>query len=138
MPRKRSSASADRQRIDRLLKEFSRTLRAFCEHDPLVRGSFETLRRRCGKKRCRCVDGALHETFVFIDRSTGKRRIQKATVGQAQALRKPAKRYRSLKVSRARLSRIHEEILSVCDRLSEHRLRQGEKLLRRFAPKSRS
>ena len=91
------NASADRQNIDRLLKEFSKTVRAFCEYDPLVRGSFETLRRRCGKEPCRCLEGKLHETAVFVDRSSGKRRIQKSTVAQEAALKKPVKRYQSVR-----------------------------------------
>lgn len=138
MARKRYNASADRQNLDRLLKEFSKTVRAFCEYDPLVRGSFETLRRRCGKEPCRCLEGKLHETAVFVDRSSGKRRIQKSNVAQEAALKKPVKRYRSLRSCRARLSRIHDEILACCDRLSDYRLRQGERLVSRFARKSDS
>lgn len=138
MARMRYNASAERQKIRRLETELSEILRAFRERDPLVRGSFQTLRRRCGKEPCRCVDGKLHETVVFIDRSSGKRRIEKSTVAHEHALKKPAKRYQSLKSLRARISEIHDELLGCCDRLSGHRLQQGERLIRRLTPKSGS
>ena len=89
----RYSPGADRQKVDRLLTELSKILQAFCEHDSIVRGSFQMLRRRCGKKPCRCNDGKLHETFVFVDRSSGQRRIERATAGHQHALKKPAKKY---------------------------------------------
>ena len=78
MARARYNASADRKKVDRLVRELSKIVRVFSEYDPLVRGSFQTLRRRCGKDPCCCVDGKLHETSVFVDRSSGKRRIEKA------------------------------------------------------------
>lgn len=138
MVRTRYNASAERQKICRLETELSEILRAFREYDPLVRGSFQTLRRRCGKEPCRCVDGKLHETSVFVDRSSGTRRIEKATVAHEQALQKPANKYQSLKSLRARISKIHDELLSCCDRLSDHRLRKGERLIERLARKGGS
>ena len=138
MDRRRYNASSDRQKVGRLATELSRILRDFCEYDPLVRGSFQVLRRRCGKEPCRCLDGKLHETLVFVDRSSGKRKIEKATVAHEHALKKPAKKYRSLKSLRARVSKIHDELLRCCDRLSDHRLRQGKRLIKRLARRSGS
>lgn len=45
-------------------------------HEPLVvRGSLVTLRRRCGKPSCRCVDGDPHETPALSYSVEGRTRM---------------------------------------------------------------
>lgn len=39
-----------------------------------MRGSLITLRRRCGKPNCRCVDGAAHETPALSYSQHGRTR----------------------------------------------------------------
>jgi len=115
-----------------LQEEFAEILGAFRNHEPLVRGSLQTLRRRCGKDGCRCQRGRHHEALVFIDRSTGTRKARKvlSRSQQQRRLRQLTGRYRELRQLRARLSKLHAEALQCCDRLREHRLSLGEKLLR--------
>ena len=132
MPRRAYEPSVDRRRLDRLTKEFSQTVRAFCDHRPLVRGSFQVFRRRCGKEGCKCLRGELHETVVFIDRDNGQRHIQKVTVGLERALSKPVGGYQGLRKLRARLSKLNAEALGCCDRLCEHRLKAGKRLVARW------
>jgi len=124
--------SSDRQDLDRLAEEFSMIICAFSDHGPMVRGSFRRLLRRCGKERCRCCRGKLHESLVFIEWDGGRRRVRKTTIGKEQALRKPVKRYERLRRLRARLSKIHAEALRLCDRLCEHRLEEGNRILSRW------
>lgn len=126
--------SLDRQRLDRLAKELSEILQAFCGHDRLLRGRLRRLRRRCGKAPCRCQRGALHESLVFVDPGPPKRTIRKVTRGQYQDLRKPVKRYRSLRRLRARLGQLHHEVLACCDRLSAWRLKEGRRALEHRLP----
>jgi hypothetical protein len=132
MARRQYDPSTDRQEIDALIRELSTTLQSFCEPTALVRGSLQRLRRRCGKKRCRCQRGQLHESVVFVDRSGGERKIRKANLGLERELRKPVRRYRNLRRLRARLGKLHAEILRCCDRLSEHRVAEGKRLLSRL------
>jgi hypothetical protein len=94
-----------------------------------VRGGLQTLRRRCGKPRCRCQHGKLHESLVLVERSSGKRKIRKVIVGEHLKLKKPIGRYQSLRRLRARLSKLHREVLKCCDRLCEHRLGEGRRML---------
>ena len=121
--------SPDRQRLRQLQAEFAEILATFREHPPLVRGSLQTLRRRCGKAGCRCERRQGHETFVFVDRSAGGRKVRKVGGEEQRRLRKLTGRFQQLKNLRARLSKLHVEILESCDRLSEYRIGLGRKFL---------
>ncbi len=129
MSRTRYDPSPDRQRIQQLQVEFAKILATFQDHPPLVRGSLQTLRRRCGKAGCRCERGRGHETFVFVDRSTGARKVRKVASEEQRRLRNLTGRYRELRNLRARLSKLHVEVLECCDRLREYRIGLGRKLL---------
>ena len=94
-----------------------------------MRGSLQTLRRRCGKPRCRCTRGQLHETLVFVDRSSGEAVIRKADLRKYRELKKATLRYQLLRKLRARLTKLNREVLEHCDRLMEHRLEEGKGLL---------
>ena len=107
MPRARYDPGVDRKELRDLEAEFSAIRASFCARRHLVRGSFQTLRRRCGKPRCRCTRGQLHETLVFIDRTSGERVIRKASPRQYYELKKATHRYQSLRKLRARLAKLH-------------------------------
>lgn len=129
---RRYDPSLERQTLRHLLEESSRITNAFCEHDPLLRASLEHLRRRCGKERCRCQRGQLHESLVLVDRSSGIRQIRKVQPQEYKALKKLTHKYQALRRLRSRLSRLHGEILALCDRLCVHRLHEGRRLFVRL------
>lgn len=135
-PSKRSARrydpSRDRQTLYRLLSELRKLLDSFCDSRVLVRGKLQTLRRRCGKARCRCTRGSLHESSVFIDRSAGSRIIRTVSAAQRSLLKQPTECYISLRRHRAQISALHHEILATCDRLSSHCLEEGKGLLARL------
>lgn len=120
--------SVDRQRLNALLGEFEGILQLFCEPEPLVRGAFVTLRRRCGKPGCRCRRGRPHETRVFLERRAGRRLVRRLLPKEEQRLRRPARNYRTLLRLRSRLSKLLAEALRACDRLSAFREREGRRL----------
>ena len=122
--------SRDRQKLHRLTVELAQIIRRFCNHEPLVRGNIAALRRVCGKPRCRCQRGHLHETLVFVSPGPLKRTSRKITLGVRQTLSKPVKRYQSLCRLRARMGKLHREALALCDRLSANRLKEGRRLFR--------
>lgn len=122
--------SRDRQKLHGLAAEIAEILRCFCNHQPLLRGNIAELRRTCGKPRCRCQRGQLHETLVFVSPGPRKRTSRKITLGVRQALSKPVMRYRQLCALRARLGKLHREVLELCDRLSNSRLKEGTRLFR--------
>lgn len=126
---KRYDPSRDRKQLERLLAQIEKILETFSDTRPALRARVERLRRRCGKDGCRCQDGGLHESVVLVDRSSGERKIRKVRPGEQLRLRKLTRRYRDLRRGRAQLSKLHAEVLSCCDRLYEHRLREGQRSL---------
>lgn len=122
----------DRQALNRLQIEFSGILQVFCDHEPVLRGRLQILQRRCGKERCRCMRGKLHVSSVLVDSSSGSRRIRKVNSAQYLSLKKPTRKYQALRRLRARLSKLHQEVLGYCDRLKVHRLREGSRTLKRL------
>lgn len=132
MPTKPYDPSPDRQRLSLIAQEFDKVLDAFRGHDPMVNGRFVTLRRRCGKPRCRCLRGALHETEVFIDRSTGRRRTCRATRPLRRGLQAPVRRYRESRRLAVHLRELYRETRRLCRRLDHYRLALGAKLARRL------
>jgi hypothetical protein len=131
MPRPRYDPSVDRQELRLLEEEFSTICESFSARGRLVRGSLQTLRRRCGKPRCRCTRGQLHETLVFVDRTSGGLVVRKANLRQYAELKKATDRYQSLRTLRARLRKLHREVLERCDRLLDYRLKEGKRFLSR-------
>jgi len=132
MPKTHYDASPDRQHLNELLRELSSIIRTFCSDAPAVRGQFVTLRRRCGKSPCRCNQGDLHETEVFVDRSATQRRIYCATREVRARLRLPVSEYRKLRRLRIRLRSLGRELLPICDRLRSYRLEIGAQLAQRL------
>ena len=41
----------------------------------ILRGSIVRLRRKCGQKKCRCINGALHETWALSVKVKGRTQL---------------------------------------------------------------
>ncbi len=121
----RHDASRDRLALSQLIVEFRTVVDAFCATKPLFPGKVVKLRRTCGKTRCRCARGQLHESIVLMDRSAGRPKLRTLELKELGALRKLTRTYRELRRLRARLPGLLREALRLCDRLRDHRLRAG-------------
>lgn len=63
---------------------------------PVLRGSLITVRRRCGKPRCRCVDGiALHESPALSVSVSGRSVTVSLRAGEVAAVRAALARYQA-------------------------------------------
>lgn len=124
--------SLERRRLGLLLAELSDIRDAFCEREPLVEGRFELLRRSCGKSPCRCERGELHETKIFLDRTSGRRRTYKDSSAMRRGLQGPVDNCSRLRRLRVRLRKLQAEFLQTCDRLKDWRIREGVRLVARI------
>jgi hypothetical protein len=62
--------------------------------DPeLVHGSLITLRRKCGKSSCRCVDGEVHETPALSFSVEGRTKIVTLRAGELEPVRGAVEAY---------------------------------------------
>jgi len=129
---RRYDPSRDRKKLYELQREFSQILSCLCEPGPAVRGKVSLLRRRCGKENCRCARGELHVAWVFLEQSSGCRRLRTVSPEERRALRKPTQRYHALRRLRSRLGKLCREALACGDRLRLAQLAEGARVLERM------
>ena len=110
-----------RQKLVALREELGRLLEVFLARDSLVKGSVYTLRRKCGKPSCACARGALHGTLVVSWSEAGRTRLQPLPPGRRGDLRAAVRRYQRFRRARARLVKLHAEMLARIDALDRGR-----------------
>jgi len=110
-----------RQHLVALREELGQLLEVFLARDPLVKGSVYTLRRQCGKPTCACARGALHETVVVSWSEAGRTRLQPLPPGRRGDVRAAVRRYQRFRRARARLVKLHAEMLALIDALDRGR-----------------
>ena len=113
--------SRTRHGLVRLRDELGRLLEVFLARDPLAKGSVYTLRRKCGKPTCACARGDLHGTVVVSWSEGGRTRLQPLPPGRRGDLRAAVRRYQRFRRARARLVKLHGEMLALIDRLDAGR-----------------
>ena len=113
--------SRTRQALVQLRDELGRLLEVFLARDSLVKGSVYTLHRRCGKPTCGCVRGARHSTLVLSWSEAGRTRLRSLPPGRQGELRTAVRRYQRFRRARARLIKLHAEMLARIDALEAGR-----------------
>jgi hypothetical protein len=111
-----------RQELWRAYAAQATTLRRLQRSEPLVRGSFYLLRRKCGKPNCRCARGELHPAYVLTRSEAGKDRLYPVPKAQRAEVRKRAAEYRRFQRARAVLVKRHLRLLALVDQIAEQRL----------------
>jgi len=123
---KRCRVSADlsklRQQLWHAYAALANTLRRLQRSEPMVRGSFYLLRRKCGKPNCRCATGQLHASYVLTRSEAGKDRLYPVPKDQRAQVRKWAAEYRRYQRARAVLTRRQLHLLSLVDQMAQPRL----------------
>ncbi len=113
--------SRTRQALVQLREELGQLLDVFLTRDPLVKGSVYTLHRRCGKPTCGCVRGARHGTLVLSWSEGGRTRLLPLPPGRQGELRAGVRRYQRVRRARARLVKLHAQMLALIDALEAGR-----------------
>lgn len=111
-----------RQPLWRAYAALAVTLRRLQRAQPMIRGSFYLLRRKCGKPNCRCATGQLHGSYVLTRSEAGKDRIYPVPKEQRAEVRKHAAEYRRYQRARAVLVKRHLRLLALVDQMAEQRL----------------
>lgn len=113
--------SRTRQALVQLREECGRLLEVFLGRDPLVKGSVYTLRRRCGKPTCGCAQGELHGTVVLSWSEAGRTRLRSLPPSRRGDVRAAVRRYQRFRRARARLVKLHAQMLRLIDALEAGR-----------------
>ena len=102
-----------RQALVQLRDELGLLLEVFLARDPLVKGSVYELRRKCGKPACACARGELHGTVVLSWSEAGRTRLRSLPPGRRSDVRTAVRRYQRFRRARARLVKLHAEMLAL-------------------------
>jgi hypothetical protein len=112
--------SQARLRLKQLTGELMKLLAIFLARKLLIKGGVYQTKSRCGKPNCKCVkEGALHTIWRLYWTENGKtklRAIKKGTVYDYQQLTANYQRFRE---ARARLVKIHQEMIQLINLLEK-------------------
>lgn len=102
----------ERQKLEEEILEISRGI--------LVRGSLVPMYKACNKGNCKCTRGELHGPFWYLSWYEGGRtRMYFVKAARLERVREAAERYRRWRKIRARLVKLHKQILEGIDALEE-------------------
>ena len=123
MQSKRSLQELSRLRsaLGRLLKDLRSSVEVVLARTPLVKGNVYEMARKCGKPSCACSRGELHRSMVLSWSDQGKTRLLSIPAQRLGELRSKSEAYLRFRRARARVSKIHKEMLLLLDRLEELR-----------------
>lgn len=114
--------------LRKLIEESIKLMTIFMGRKPLLRGGVYQAASKCGKPNCVCVrEGKLHTAWRFYWTEGGKtlnRVISKSEVDYYQKLTRNYKRFRK---ARARLVKIHKEMLELIDILEQRLTKESVK-----------
>jgi len=129
---RRDQASRQRRILLGLLADYGRLLRQILALRELLKGSLYELRTRCGKPSCHCASpqGPPHSTTVLSWSEACRTRLRAVGPEDRARWRRLTEDYRRFRHARARLVKIHAQVLLAVDRL--------EKALLRPAPKKKN
>ena len=113
-----SETSRLRQRLAQLGKEYQRQLEILLrERGPLIRGTFGTRRRVCGRPQCRCTEGQLHESKYLTASDRGRVRQVHVPASDEVRVAEGVRRYGRFGQARARLVESVRVQLKLIDQL---------------------
>lgn len=124
MQTRNERSSRLRQSLLRLRDETARLLQIFLSREPMVVGSVYELRRKCGKVSCCCVQGEPHSSWALSCSHEGKTRLRSIPPGRRVELRLLTRRYQQFRTARARMVKIHQEMIRLIDSLEKLRRRE--------------
>jgi len=98
----------------------------FLQRDPILPGCVYSLRRRCGKPNCRCVQGEFHLTEMLSYRGEGRPQSVTPRPGERETLRKLTQSYQRFRKARAQWTKLQKEVRHVLDEIESARIEEGK------------
>jgi hypothetical protein len=114
----RAKASRLRQRLSEAAEKQQQQLDIVLEaRGPLIRGSFGTRARQCGKPSCRCAAGERHLAKYLAASEQGRMRQVHVPAAEEEHVRAGVERYRHFMSARADLADLAQRQLELVDEL---------------------
>lgn len=116
----RPDASRLRQRLAESERRRSGPVRALlAERGPMIRGTFQSKARRCGKLNCKCARGTAHPTTVLARSEQGELKTRYVPAADRSRVELLASRYQRFRRARAELAKLARQTLELADELQE-------------------
>ncbi len=117
----REQASRQRALLAKLGVQYGGLLRELLSLRDLLKGSVYELKTRCGKPSCHCAapQGPLHSTPVLSWSQAGQTRLRSLSASDLARWRRLTEAYRHFRQARARLVKLHQQILRALNRLEQ-------------------
>jgi len=114
-------ASRQRALLAKLGEQYLHLLQGLLSSRRLLKGSVYALKTRCGKPSCHCAapQGPLHSAHVLSWSHAGKTHLRSLSASDLARWRQLTETYRRFRQARARLVKLHQQILLVLDRLEQ-------------------
>ena len=118
-----------RQKLIQLCQVSRDDLAVFLSDHPLVRGTVYTLRRKCYKPSCRCVQGERHASVVMTANIKGKTQLWTLAPDRVEELRERTEAYRRFRKARSVFLKQYAQrqaaILRLIDAIGKARTQQA-------------
>jgi len=117
-----------RQEIARCFKDIVRLKDELASRKPMARGLVYMLKRKCGKKNCRCERGKLHSQVCLAWGERGKKYLRPLK-GQKEIDRykKLTTNKRQFHQARTKFIRISKRIVELSNKLEQEMIEKGAK-----------
>ena len=124
-------ASRLRQQAWGYFKELGRLKNELLTRRPMARGTVYELKRKCGKKTCRCTKGQLHKQMCIAITRKGKKTLRPLKGEELISLERFTEFHRQFRKVRADFIKISKEIISLANHLEEEMIQEGERFLKK-------
>lgn len=112
--------SQARLKLRQLGNELIKLLDIFLARKPLIKGGVCLSQSKCGKPNCRCVrEGKLHTVWKLYWTEDGKTRLKALKKGVVYDYQRLTANYQRFRKTRARLVKIHQEMIRLINLLEK-------------------
>lgn len=108
-----------RQQLTETQHLLRQQLKVILAHRRMAPGSVYLLRRKCGKKRCRCNSGALHESWVYQVRSEGIQKSRIVPKGERERWKRLTSEHQDFRKAKRKLAALTSKMLELVDLIGE-------------------
>ena len=113
----RKKFSQLRRSLKNIPDEIRQLIEPFFSDKPVIKGSVYELKRKCGKPRCKCVQGELHSRMVVSSSEKGKTKLRVIPHGFLVEIQMKVRRYQEHRRARAKLVEVHKKLLRIIDEM---------------------
>ncbi len=120
--------SKKRKQLKDVFKEINDLEQSFMERDPILNGGVCQTKTKCGNLNCKCMrEGKLHTVWRYYYTEDGKNKVKTLKKADVLNYSRLTERYIKFRSARARLVKLHKELLKLLNSIEEKLIEEGRK-----------